>query len=107
MYYRSDEGYGKTIFNAYNHRINHGVVLDFKTNNNLKITQIYRMGTTTYWGTYERDQDTFLLSIDLDFKLGNKAVLKNDTLTFLNTGLRFGVSWHLDNEAPVIITPVD
>ncbi len=28
MNYRSDEGYGKTIFKAYNHNIDHGVILD-------------------------------------------------------------------------------
>ncbi len=106
MYYRSDDGYGKTSFKAYNNRINHGVVLDFKSNDNLKITQLYKMGTTTYWGTYKRNRDTFYLFIDLDFNLGDKAVLKNDTLTFLANGLKFVVQRQV-NDSNVIITPAN
>ena len=66
---QSDLLYGTTDFTAYNDSISHGVTLDFKTNDNLKITVTEHFGETNYYGTYERKGDYIYFDIDTDLVL--------------------------------------
>jgi hypothetical protein len=92
-YLYSDEVFGTTKFTAYNDHINHGVLLDFKTNGNLKIVSYYKFGETQSWGKYSQSADTLILNIETDFKLGRKALLKNDTLYFIDDTVCFVMTY--------------
>lgn len=68
-----------------------GFILDFKANNHLKAEKRDHWIVTYYWGTYERTNDSLLLNIPLDFKMGRHAVLQKDTLSFTDDTLYFEV----------------
>jgi hypothetical protein len=89
--YHTDSGFGKTSFTAYNDNINHGILMDFKSNNNLKITQMYKFGETTYYGKYLIKDDTIYFNIPTDFNLAKKAIIDRDTLKFLNENIVYTI----------------
>ena len=63
--------------------------MDFKTNNHLKGMKIDRFITTSYWGSYAKLNDTIKLNIPTNFKMGRVALLKEDTLCFLDDTSRY------------------
>lgn len=91
IYYRSEDGFGQTAFKAYNDNFNHGIWLDFKANNNLKIEQVYKFDKANYYGSYEKKGDTILTFIKKDFQIGDTAIIRNDSLIFLNKRVIFSI----------------
>jgi hypothetical protein len=81
----------KSLFIAENYDIGSDNVfrLDFKSNNHLVGHKIDRFGSTFYWGSYIKRQDTLKLNIHLDFKMGRQAILRNDTLHFIDDTIHF------------------
>ncbi|WP_153042699.1 hypothetical protein [Rufibacter ruber] len=91
IYHRSSKGFGKTSFIATNEQFSHGLEIDFKANQNLKITQYHKFGETEYFGGYSISGDTVFLDINTDFQLGDKAILTDDTLYFKKQKLAFSI----------------
>jgi hypothetical protein len=91
MLIRSNLDNSKTFFTATTNDVGSdgGFTLDFKTNSHLKGEKIDRFSTTSYWGSYTKLNDTIKLDIPTDFKMGRVALLKKDTLSFLDDTSHF------------------
>jgi hypothetical protein len=61
-----------------------GTRFDFKENGHLKGERHDQWVETFYWGTYQEKNDTILLDIPLNFKLGRKALLTDSLLKFID-----------------------
>jgi hypothetical protein len=97
MYIRGQNDASKTAFKAYNYNISdEGFILDFKENKHLKAQLIEKFSEKFYWGKYEKFGDTIELDLKTDFKLGKKAILKNDTMRIYNDSIYFLVG-HQDS----------
>jgi hypothetical protein len=94
MLLRSHYDNSPTLFTATNYALGSdgGFTLDFKKNHHLKGKKIHRLSSTTYWGTYRQQGDTFVLKIPLDFKIGRQAVFQDSILRFVEDTVKFEVS---------------
>jgi hypothetical protein len=82
---------GTTKFTAYTDDIDHGVLLDFRDDNTLQITHFFKFGEKIYLGKYSELKDTLILCIETDIPFGNKAIMRNDTLQFVNDTVAFSI----------------
>jgi hypothetical protein len=91
--YREAINNHKSILQAMNYTIGSdgGFTFDFKEGGYLQGKKVDRLSTTYYWGSYIQKQDTFLLNIPLDFKLGRRAYFQNNTLYFQDDTIKFSV----------------
>jgi len=94
MLLRSHYDNSPTFFRATNYDLGSdgGFTLDFKKNHHLKGKKIDRFSSTTYWGTYRQQGDTFVLKIPLNFKMGRQAVFQDSILRFVDDTVKFEVS---------------
>ncbi len=93
MLLRSYYDNSSTLFMATNYDLGSdgGFTLDFKKNYYLKGKKIDRFSSTTYWGTYRQQGDTFVLKIPLDFNMGRQAVFQDSLLRFVDDTVKFEV----------------
>jgi hypothetical protein len=82
-----------TIFVATTRQIGSdgGFLLDFKKDGFLRAERRDHGILTWYVGKYHTTRDTIIIGIALDFKLGKKAVIKGDSLFFVNDKMRFAI----------------
>jgi hypothetical protein len=91
--WRSSVDNAPTLFTATNYNLGSdgGFILDFKTNKHLKAEKRDHWMVTYYWGSYDKQGDTLLLNIPLDFKMGRHAVLQDNVLSFTDDTVHFEV----------------
>lgn len=83
--YRDKMDNSKSAFIAYTTEKIEGresTEIDFKTNGYLKVHVTYKFTDDYYWGNYEKQDDTLILRVKTNFKLGKRAIIRGDTLQF-------------------------
>jgi hypothetical protein len=91
--WRSSVDNAPTIFTATNYNLGNdgGFILDFKADKHLKAEKRDHWMVTYYWGSYEKQGDTLLIDIPLNFKMGRHAVLQDNLLSFTDDTVHFDV----------------
>ena len=83
MYGRDQNDSSKSLFKAVqNKKINEreSLTFDFKENGHLKAIATNKFTDNYYWGSYKKSDDTLFINLKTDFNLGQKAIVKGDTM---------------------------
>lgn len=87
MYVRALNDRSATAFEAYTDTDDASLRFDFKKSGHLKGELIDKFSSKYYWGSYRKAGDTVTVDIKTDFPLGRTAVMKKDTLYFIDNSL--------------------